>query len=147
MSPTEQFSRVLREWTKVFMHRSAGDFKRFLKESGLSVSHLIILMRLHHGDHCGVSEISHHLGISSPAASQAIDRLVQMGALVRREDPHDRRAKQLALSDQGKQLIEKLFDARTQWIERLTDALSDEQQGTIIEALTLLTEAARKTDG
>ncbi len=70
MSPAERFSEVLQQWTKVFLHRSARDLKRFLGESGLSVSHLNILMRLHHSDTCGVSEISVHLGISNPAAGR-----------------------------------------------------------------------------
>ncbi len=146
MSPTKQFLKVLREWAEVFMHRSMRDFKRFMDESGLSFSQVNVLMRLFHGGKRGVSEIGDHLGVTNAAASQAVDRLVQMGMIERAEDPDDRRAKQLALTDKGRALIEKGIDARSQWIENLTNALTSEQQTMIVSALTLLTEAARKTE-
>ena len=146
MPSTERFSEVLRDWAQVFMHRSARDFKRFMDESGLSVSQLNTMMRLYHKGECGLSEISGHLGISNAATSQAVDRLVQMGLLGRREDPQDRRVKQLELTDQGRTLIEKVFDSRRQWMEGLTDTLTPDQQETIIDALTLLTRAAHNTE-
>jgi len=63
----------------------------------------------------------------------------------RTEDPQDRRAKRLALTPKGRALIEQGIEARSQWVEGLTDALTPEQQSMIISALTLLTAAARAT--
>jgi DNA-binding MarR family transcriptional regulator len=145
MSPSKQFSDVLREWSEVFMHRSVYDFKRFMDDSGISMSHIHILMRLYHGETCGVSEIGDQLGVTNAAASQTVDRLVTMGLLARTEDPSDRRVKQVTLTDNGRLLIQQGIEARRKWIEGLTDALTPEQQNMIISALTLLTEAARKT--
>jgi len=71
--------------------------------------------------------------------------LVQLDLIERTEDPEDRRAKRLALTQKGRALIEKGIEARSKWIEGLTDALTPEQQNMIISALTLLTEAAQKT--
>lgn len=127
------------------MHRSMRDFKRFMDATGLSFSQINILMRLFHGGCAGVSEIGDQLGVTNAAASQAVDRLVQLGLIERTEDPEDRRAKRLALTQKGRTLIEKGVEVRSQWIEGLTDALTPEQQNMIISALTLLTEAARKT--
>jgi DNA-binding MarR family transcriptional regulator len=59
--------------------------------------------------------------------------------------PQDRRAKRLELSQKGRELIEKGIEARSSWVNGLTNALSADQQEMIISALTLLTEAARKT--
>jgi len=146
MFPTKVLAGVVREWSEVFMRRSGRDFKRFMSETGLSFSQLNVLMRLYHGGKCGVSEIGEWLGITNAAASQAIDRLVNLGMIERTEDPDDRRAKQLVLSQEGRTLIEKGFEARRNWISDLTDALTPEQQTLIISALTLLTEAARKTE-
>ncbi len=146
MTDQVRFSQVLREWTEVFMHHSARDFKAFMDEAGLSPTHLNILMRLLHGGTCGVSQVGDLLGITAAAASQAVDRLVQMNLVERREDPNDRRAKQLALSDTGQALLRRGIEARCQWMERLTHALSPAQQAVIIDALTLLTRAARTTD-
>ncbi len=70
---------------------------------------------------------------------------MQLGLIVRTEDPEDRRAKQLALTQKGRTLIEQGVEARSKWVEGVTDALSTEQQNMIISALILLTAAAQKT--
>lgn len=136
---------VIREWSQVFMHRSMRDFKSFMDETGLSFSQINILMRLFYGRSAGISEIGDKLGVTSAAASQAVDRLVQIGLIERTELPQDRRAKRLELSRKGRALIEKGIEARSRWVNGLTSALSADQQEMIISALTLLTEAARKT--
>ena len=146
MSPTKVvLTEVIREWSEVFMHRSMRDFKRFMNATGLSFSQISILMRLVHGGNAGVSEIGGQLGVTNAAASQAVDRLVQLGLIERTEDPKDRRAKRLALTQKGRALVEKGVRARSQWIESLTDALTPEQQNVIVSALTLLTEVSPKT--
>jgi DNA-binding MarR family transcriptional regulator len=146
MSPQQQLSDVIREWAEVFMHRSMRDIKRFMDESGLSFSQINMLMRLVHQGTAGVSAIGEGMGVTNAAASQAVDRLVQMGLIERTEDPDDRRAKRLALTPAGVALIEKRFVARSQWLEKLTETLTEEQQEMIISALTLLTNAARITE-
>jgi DNA-binding MarR family transcriptional regulator len=145
MSPTKVLTDVIREWSEVFMHRSMRDFKRFMNETGLSFSQINILMRLVHGGSAGVSEIGEQLGVTNAAASQAVDRLVQLGLIERTEDPDDRRAKRLALTQKGRTLIEQGIEARSKWIEGVMDVLTPEQQNMIISALTLLNEAARAT--
>jgi DNA-binding MarR family transcriptional regulator len=145
MSPTKELTEVIHEWSEVFMRRSGRDFKRFMDETGLSFSQLNVLMRLYHGGNSGVSEIGEQMGVTSAAASQAIDRLVLLGLIERTEDPKDRRAKRLALTPKGRTLIESGIEARSRWVEGLTDALTPEQQSMTISALTLLTEAARAT--
>jgi DNA-binding MarR family transcriptional regulator len=145
MSPTKELTEVIHEWSEVFMRHSGRDFKRFMDETGLSFSQLNVLMRLYHGGNSGVSDIGEQMGVTSAAASQAIDRLVLLGLIERTEDPKDRRAKRLALTPKGRTLIESGIDARSRWVEDLTDALTPEQQSLTISALTLLTEAARAT--
>jgi DNA-binding MarR family transcriptional regulator len=146
MSPTKALSEVIREWSTVFMHRSMRDFKRFMDETDLSFSQINVLMRLFHDRKSGVSEIGDQLGVTNAAASQAVDRLVQMGLIGRTEDPDDRRAKRLVLTQKGRELVEKGIEARSKWIEGLTDALTPEEQVLITSALHLLTEAARKIE-
>jgi DNA-binding MarR family transcriptional regulator len=146
MLTTKVLTDVVREWSEVFMSRSGRDFKRFMGDTGLSFSQINVLMRLYHGNKCGISEIGDQLGISNAAASQAIDRLVNLGMIERTENPDDRRAKQLVLTQQGHALIEKGFEARGKWISGITDALDTEQQTMIISALTLLTETVRNTE-
>ena len=146
MLAVKPFSEVLGEWAEVFMHRSFRDFKRFMDEAGLSPTQVNALMRLYHGKLCGVSDIGGHLGITNAAASQMVERLVQMGLLERSEDRQDRRARKLELTGQGRALVERGIEARRAWMESLTTNLTAEQQSMIAEALSMLTKAARKSE-
>ena len=143
MSISKQFSVVLRDWAEVFMNRSMRETIQFWKESELSMGQISALMRLHYRGACGISDIGSHVGVTSAAASQMVDKLVQQGFLARTEHPHDRRAKQLTLTAKGRALIEKGIEARRRWLEELGATLTAEQQKAVVVALPYLTEAVR----
>jgi len=124
MSTAKQFNTALRDWAEIFMTYSMREWVRFVKSSGLSMPQFSTLMRLYYHGGCGISEISAHLDVTAPAASQMVDRLVQMGLLERGEDPNDRRAKQVTLSAKGRALIEKGIEARNRWSEELATKLA-----------------------
>jgi DNA-binding MarR family transcriptional regulator len=146
MSIDASLPTVLRTWVEVYMHRSFRDFRRFMNAAGLSASQVGTLMRLHYTGTCGVSDIGQHLGISVAAASQLVDRLVGQGYLQRTEDQADRRFKQVSLTHHGNALIENGIKQRQIWMEQITNSLSPQDQTTICNALTLLTQAALSLD-
>ena len=142
MTEELDLAQIMREWTEVFMQRSFRDYKRFMDGAGLSPSQMGALLHLYRCEACGVSDIGEQFGISVPAASQLVERLVQQGLLERMESSKDRRSKRVILTAQGKLLIEEGIAARQQWMERLTGAFTPEEQKTIAQALILLTRAA-----
>ena len=102
MQSSKQLPEVIHEWSKVFMHRTMRDNKRFMDEAGLSFPQINVLMGLFHERKSGVSRVGKQMGVTNAAASQAIERLVQMGFVERTEDPEDRRAKRLALTPKAR---------------------------------------------
>lgn len=110
------------------------------------MTQLNILFRLYHAGGCGVSDIGEHLGVSNAAASQTVDRLVQLGFLERTENPNDRRAKQLRLTLKGQQLIHDSIEVRRHWIEDLIQALSPQEREAIAQGLVILTTVARQLE-
>jgi DNA-binding MarR family transcriptional regulator len=90
-----------------------------------------------------MSRISEGYDITPAAASQLVDKLVQSGLIQRVEDPNDRRAKLLNLTDKGKELIQRGMEERYRWVSELTDKLTAKEQEQISEALDIMTEAAR----
>jgi DNA-binding MarR family transcriptional regulator len=146
MSSHNQFTEAVRSWAEVFMHRSMRDFAHFMRASGLSMPQINTLMRLYHQQTCGVSDIGRELGISSAAASQMVDRMVQQGLLERTECAGDRRIRQLSLTAKGRTLVEQAIDARHQWLTRLPAHLSRDQQTAIVAGLACLIEAARQIE-
>ena len=143
MTKPTQFSKTLRAWMDTFMHRSMRGWSHFAKSTGLSMSQFSILMQLHHKGPCGMSEIGERFDISAAAASQLVEKLVHAGYLERAEDPSDRRAKLLTLSEKGKELINQGTEERHRWMDDLTSKLSTEEQAKVVEALNILTEAAQ----
>jgi DNA-binding MarR family transcriptional regulator len=116
MEGPQHFTAVLHRWAEVFMRRSMHDFMRFKKEAGLSMSQLSTLMRLYHHGGCVVSDIADSLDVSNAAASQMVERLVNLGLIERTEDPEDRRVKQITLTMKGRQLIQDSINAQQRWI-------------------------------
>ncbi len=145
MPASRTLSEAIHEWMHVFMRRSMVDFSHYARDTGMSLPQFVTLINLHRKGIAGVSDIGDDLGVSSAAASQMIERLVQLGLLERSEDPHDRRAKRIILTSRGRELLEKGMQARARWLDDLARALTPEQQETIIAALDLLTQAARET--
>jgi DNA-binding MarR family transcriptional regulator len=142
MSSETLFTQTLQDWSEMFMRHSFSEFKQFMDVHGLSPSQVITLFRLYHGGPCGVSAISHQLGVTNAAASQLIDRLVLMGYIARNEDQADRRAKQLSLTSNGRSILDEGIATRRIWMEGLTTQLTPEQQATVIAVLSVLTASA-----
>jgi DNA-binding MarR family transcriptional regulator len=141
-----QFSQTLRTWMDVFMHRSMRGWSHFARSTGLSMPQISILIQLYHKGPCGMSEISERFEVSAAAASQLVEKLVHAGFLQRTEDPNDRRAKLLALSAAGFDLIQKGNQERYRWMDNLAETLSLPDQEKISEALILLTNAAKEME-
>ena len=146
MSKSVQFTQSIRSWMDIFMNRSMRGWGRFAKSAGLSMPQFGLLMQMHHKGDCGMSEVSERFDITPAAASQLVDKLVQGGLVQRVEDPHDRRAKLLNLTDKGRELIQQGIQERYRWVDEVGSKLSADERGKVAEALTLLSEKAKEVD-
>jgi DNA-binding MarR family transcriptional regulator len=134
----EQFLGALREWAEAFMSTSMGAFLQFAKEQGLSVPQIGALFHINSRGTCGVSDIGDDLGVTHPAASQMLERLVQNGLVERREDPDDRRAKQIVLTERGHRVVRGSMEARQRCFAALADGLSPQERDLAVAALRTL---------
>jgi DNA-binding MarR family transcriptional regulator len=142
MQHPDPFVATLQQWIEVSMHRSMRDFIRFARESGLSMSQMGTLFHLHGRGSCGVTDLGDHLGVTSAAASQMLERLAQQGLILRTEDPSDRRVKQILLTDKGHQVLQESIRARQSWLYDLAEILSDAEKEASITVLSVLIEKA-----
>ena|SRR5215211_6522563 len=138
-----QFVQSIRAWMDIFMHRSMRAWGRFAKSTGLSMPQFSVLMQLHYRGACGMSRISEGYDITPAAASQLVDKLVHSGLIQRVEDPNDRRAKLLSLTDKGTELVQQGIEERYRWVDELSDRLTAEERVQISEALDIMTRVAR----
>ncbi len=140
--PSDPFVATLEEWINVSMHRSMRNFICYARKCGLSMSHIGALFHIHSEGICGVTELGNHLDVTSAAASQMLERLVQQELILRTEDPNDRRGKQIVLTDKGSRVLEEGIRARQKWLDDLTETLSDGEKETIMVALNILIDKA-----
>jgi DNA-binding MarR family transcriptional regulator len=139
MQSPDPFVTTMRSWMELFMHRSMRNYIRFSKDNGLSMSQMGAMFHIRHGSN-GVSDIGDDLGVTSAAASQMLERLVQQGLIVRSEDPNDRRSKHLVLTDKGQEILHEGILARQKWIEELAELLTDEEKDQALGVLQILVE-------
>ncbi len=132
------FVPTLKKWMDISMRHSMRNFLRYTRESGLSMSHFGAIFYIHRLGSCGVTEIGDHLGVTSAAASQMLERLVQQGLVLRTEDPKDRRVKRIELTAKGHEIFDEGIRARESWLDELAFTLSENEKETITPALDIL---------
>ena len=142
MSDVDQLVTTLEHWIDIFMHHSMQNFIQYARESGLSMSQLGALFHLNATGTSGVTDLGDHLGVTSAAASQMLDRLVQQGLIQRSEDPNDRRVKQIVLTSKGSGVLEEIIRTRQVWLNDLAQTLSNPEKETITTALNVLIDKA-----
>lgn len=93
-------------------------------DATITMQQLRVLSILYHEGPTRVSDLARKLGVSTPTVTGIIDRLVKRDATHRMSDARDRRVVLNALTDQGRQIVERLLPntdlVTTVAIERLT---------------------------
>lgn len=146
MVSTPQLIQTIRHFMDFAMHHSMRERAHFAKATGLSMPQFGILMQLHYRHNCGVSDLSERFDITNAAASQLVDKLVQSGLIQRAEDPNDRRAKLLNLTDKGRDLIQQGLEGRYRWVDQVAGKLTAEDREKVREALKIMTQAAEELE-
>jgi DNA-binding MarR family transcriptional regulator len=145
MQTADPFVLTLKKWVMFVMRRSMHSMITFTKEKELSMSQMGAMFQILRGSN-SVSSIGEHLGVTSAAASQLLERLVQQGIIQRVEDQHDRRVRQIILTDDGRQLIRDGLAARQGWLENLSNALTEAEKEQITLALDILIDRANQIE-
>jgi DNA-binding MarR family transcriptional regulator len=91
-----------------------------------------------------VSTVALHVGLSRPATSQMIDKLVKRRLIRRFEGEVDRREKAVALTAKGRALLEKIGNARTERFAASIAALPPSVAGRLRSALKQAVAAMEK---
>lgn len=133
VSPAEQetaarLSALLRH---LFLY-DRGNQLRVIEESGLSMTQCKALLELGGLGQVAaprqVSDLAETFGVSVPSMSRAVDSLVKGGLATRIEDPEDRRARHVAITAKGKQLVDTLVVVRQAGMEAFTATLTPGQR-------------------
>jgi DNA-binding MarR family transcriptional regulator len=113
---------------------------------GLSVPQFRALRHVgrHPGD--GLTPLADNLGVSLPAASALVGRLVAAGLVTRDVDAAERRRITLELTDRGRQRIAASSTAVNAWWQERLGELSPAQLEAIVEGFTVVEGALQDGD-
>lgn len=140
----ESFVSVMQQWNEIFMRRSMRTFILYSKETGLSMTQIGALFRIHKMP-SGVTDLGEELGITPAAASQMLEKLFQQQLILREENPDDRRAKRIVLTEKGKQIMHQAIHARQSWLEEIDQLLNDKEKIQVISAMEMLLKKATES--
>ena len=143
MPENDELRALMSAWIRLVMRNSMKNLMRYTKENGLSMSQAAALFKIRGEGACGVNDVGEDLQISSAAASQMMDKLVQLGFVHRSENPDDRRGKRLMLADKGNAFLQASGNARIQWVDDLVDSLAPEERASAASSIALLVDRAK----
>lgn len=129
-SSLELFTVLSRAYNWVNAHAT-----RDIRCHGLNPTEFGILELLYHKGPRPLQQIGEKILISSGNITYAVDKLEQKQLLVRRSAPNDRRVILAELTEQGRQLLARIFPQHTEALHQATAGLTPEEQ---VQAISLL---------
>jgi DNA-binding MarR family transcriptional regulator len=138
VASTQQLAELIAAFMGRVHRESSSQWFQVVEELDLSLTQLKMLSLLDGAGELGVKETGARLGLSLPAASRAVDHLVQRGLLERREKEADRRCRLVQLTSAGHAVVERLTAARVSSLHDFVATLPDAQRAALHAALAPL---------
>lgn len=145
VTSAQELSEALAPLWAYLNRRSSADLFQVVADLGSSFSQVKMLFLLEDGREHSVGEIAGHLSLSLPAASRAVDGLIQRGYVTRRESDEDRRSRLIALSPHGRKVVDRVLRARQQTLEAFATQLTPQERDSLYTALLPIVERITRT--
>ncbi len=146
MSEIDPLVASLQEAFNIIRRLMMGNLFVYAKDNGLTMPQFGAMFHIFQSGGCGVSDIGSDLGVTNSAASQMLDRLVQIKLISRSEDPSDRRGKLLVLTERGREILIKGNLLNQKWLEDLAQSMTPGEQEQVRQAILILVDKARQLE-
>lgn len=98
-----------------------------LSDHKVTFSQIKLLKMVSLTEDYSISNVAQFLGVSTAAASRAVDRLVRRNLLQRTEDASDRRVVQLGLTAEGAELLDRYDESAQRMLSKVFESLPQDQ--------------------
>jgi MarR family transcriptional regulator, 2-MHQ and catechol-resistance regulon repressor len=109
-----------------------------IANTGLCLTDFVALEALLHKGPLTISQIQEKVRLASGSMTAAVDRLENLGLVVRKSSPSDRRARVVELTTKGRRLAASSFARHAKDLEALMSALSEKEMEQIYVPLKKL---------
>lgn len=133
----DELAELLRE-TVVRLQPSSEEISAAWSTAQITMQQLRVMTILFHEGPTRVSDLARRLDVSTPTITGILDRLVRQRLSYRMSDPRDRRVVLNNLTQDGRDLVERLMPAHGDQAERALQRLSLEERASLKAALRSL---------
>jgi DNA-binding MarR family transcriptional regulator len=123
MPASDKLAESLRE----FYIRSHRTMDRLMQLHGTSLARTKLLLYIARLGRPRSTDIAEAFGFAPRTVTEAIDALEREGLVRREADPNDRRAKRIVITADGQKVIDASEPVRRELIDRLYNALSEDE--------------------
>jgi DNA-binding MarR family transcriptional regulator len=114
----------------------------FFDSVGITMPQALVICFIQEKVEPKMSDIAEDSGVTTAAMTGMIDRLTELGYVMRKSDAHDRRVARIVLTKKGETLYEEIHQARMRAFERVFTEISEEDArayvGTLEKFVTLI---------
>jgi len=110
----------------------------------VAVAEAHALMELAQGAPLSQNDLAARLHLEKSTVSRLVGILESRGWIARARSAQDARARELRLTDIGRQIAADLAEARRTKFARVFDAIPETERATVLESLQILVEAMRE---
>ncbi len=103
----------------------------------VSPGHIQIMISLARGPH-SIRQLAEALGVSSPAVTQLVDRLVDLGMVERRHDAKDRRVVLVDFVPGMQKIARRMLDRQREQLVWVVEQMTEEEAQAFLKGLKLL---------
>lgn len=108
-------------------------------DAHVSPGHVQVMVALSRGPH-SVSQLAEAVGVSSPAATQLVDRLAELGMVERRHDVEDRRRVLVDYVPGMQEIARRIGERYRRKLRWAVERMTDEEARAFLKGLKLLVE-------
>lgn len=108
-------------------HKIAAEIHFFFDEIQITHSQWLVLHLVKRNGTISIKDLANLLDITSSAATQIVDGLVDKGLLLRKRNPDDRRTLKIELSEKFKNQFDSIKNKSFKTLSLLFDALNDDE--------------------
>jgi DNA-binding MarR family transcriptional regulator len=140
----ELLVQSMSEFRYIVFGSVASSILRTFKDFDYSLAQVASLFILDEQGELTIKQVAGLLDRSVSATSRLLDQLASRSMLTRREDEQDHRVKRVAITEQGRELIEALQLLRADVQVEMMEYLAPHEQADVVRGMVLLAKAGKK---
>ncbi len=142
----EQAQHVSDIFTKIMLKTMTVGLLAEMPEGEITMAQLQALKHIAQHGSCTIGSLAEGLGVTQPAATMLVDRVVKRGLVEREPGREDRRQAEVSLSRRAKHLVRRAESERAERLSKVLDLMTPDEREQFLESLQRFVGAALKLE-